>query len=40
MQAARAAGNRPLAAAIGRLRRPTVSAYILNLLVRRQPEVG
>jgi hypothetical protein len=29
-----------LAAAIGRLRRPTVSAYILNLLVRRQPEVG
>jgi hypothetical protein len=40
VQAARAAGNRQLAAAIGRLRRPTVSAYILNLLVRRQPEVG
>ena len=40
MRAARAAGNRPLAAAIGRLRRPTMSAYILNLLVRRQPEVG
>jgi hypothetical protein len=40
VQAARAAGNRPLAAAIGRLRRPTVSAYILNLLVRRQPEVA
>lgn len=40
MQAARAAGNRPLAAAIGRLRRPTVSAYVINLLVRSQPEVG
>jgi hypothetical protein len=40
VRAARAAGNRPLAAAIGRLRRPTVSAYIVNLLVRRQPEVG
>jgi hypothetical protein len=40
VQAARAAGNRRLAVAIGRLRRPTVSAYILNLLVRNQPEVG
>jgi hypothetical protein len=40
VQAARAAGNRRLAVAIGRLRRPTVSAYILNLLVRSQPEVG
>ena len=40
MQAARAAGNRRLAAALGRLRRPTVSAYVLNLLVRDQPEVG
>ena len=25
---------------MGRLRRPTVSAYVLNLLVRDQPEVG
>lgn len=40
VQAARAAKNRRLAVAIGRLRRPTVSAYILNLLVRSQPEVG
>ena len=40
MRAARAAGNRRLATALGRLRRPTVSAYILNLLVRGQPEVG
>jgi hypothetical protein len=40
VQAARTAGNRRLAAAIGRLRRPTVSAYVLNLLVRSQPEVG
>ncbi len=39
-RAARAAGNRRLAAALGRLRRPTVSAYVLNLLVRGQPEVG
>jgi hypothetical protein len=40
VRAARAAGNRRLATALGRLRRPTVSAYILNLLVRGQPEVG
>ncbi|HEV7658035.1 MAG TPA: hypothetical protein VGP36_25315 [Mycobacteriales bacterium] len=40
MKAARSAGNRRLAAALGRLRRPTVSAYVLNLLVRDQPEVG
>ncbi|HEY6747410.1 MAG TPA: hypothetical protein VI357_17040 [Mycobacteriales bacterium] len=40
VQAARSAGNRTLAAALGRLRRPTVSAYVLNLLVRNQPEVG
>jgi hypothetical protein len=40
VRAARSAGNRQLAAALGRLRRPTVSAYILNLLVRDQPEVG
>jgi hypothetical protein len=40
VRAARAAGNRRLAAALGRLRRPTVSAYVLNLLVREQPEVA
>ena len=40
MQAARAAGDRALAAGLGRLRRPTVSAWVLNLLVRDQPEVG
>ena len=40
MRAARAAGDRKLAAALGRLRRPTVSAWVLNLLVRDQPEVG
>jgi hypothetical protein len=40
VRAARAAGNRRLAAALGRLRRPTVSAYVLNLLVRDQPEVA
>jgi hypothetical protein len=40
VRAARAAGNRQLATALGRLRRPTVSAYVLNLLVRDQPEVG
>lgn len=40
VRAARSAGNRRLAAALGRLRRPTVSAYVLNLLVRDQPEVG
>ena len=40
VRAARTAGNRRLAAALGRLRRPTVSAYILNLLVRAQPEVA
>jgi hypothetical protein len=40
VRAARAAGNRQLATALGRLRRPTVSAYVLNLLVREQPEVA
>ena len=40
VKAARAAGDRKLAAALGRLRRPTVSAWVLNLLVRDQPEVG
>lgn len=40
MRAARADGDRRLAAALGRLRRPTVSAWVLNTLVRDQPEVG
>lgn len=40
VKAAREAGDRKLAAALGRLRRPTVSAWVLNLLVRDQPEVG
>ncbi|HST65692.1 MAG TPA: hypothetical protein VLM05_10935 [Mycobacteriales bacterium] len=40
VKAAKDAGNRKLAVALGKLRRPTVSAYVLNLLVRDQPEVG
>jgi hypothetical protein len=40
VRAARDAGDRPLAAALGRLRKPTVSAWVLNMLVRDQPEVG
>lgn len=40
VRAARDAGDRALAAAIGRLRKPTVTAWVLNLLVRDQPEVG
>ncbi|HZB48961.1 MAG TPA: hypothetical protein VE547_07695 [Mycobacteriales bacterium] len=40
VRAARAAGDRKLAAALGRLRRPTVTAWVLNLLVRDQPEVA
>ncbi|HYT09293.1 MAG TPA: hypothetical protein VEL73_01390 [Mycobacteriales bacterium] len=40
VRAARASGDRPLAAALGRLRKPTVSAWVLNLLVRDQPEVA
>jgi hypothetical protein len=40
VRAARDDGDRPLAAAIGRLRKPTVTAWVLNLLVRAQPEVG
>lgn len=35
---ARAGGDRELGAAIGRLRRPTVTAWVVNLLVRDQPE--
>ena len=40
MRAAREAGDRALAAALAKLRKPTVSAWVLNLLVRDQPEVG
>lgn len=35
---ARDAGDRELAAAVGRLRKPTVSAWLVNLLVRERPE--
>ncbi len=35
---ARAVGDRDLATAIGRLRRPTTTAWVVNLLVRDQPE--
>jgi hypothetical protein len=35
---ARAAGNRDLAERIGQLRKPTVSAWLANLLVRQFPE--
>ncbi|MDX3454673.1 hypothetical protein PV396_22465 [Streptomyces sp. ME02-8801-2C] len=37
-QAARAAGDRELAARIRRLRRPTLAAWASNLLVREQPD--
>ena len=40
VRAAREAGDRKLAAALGKLRRPTVSAWVLNLLIRDQPEVA
>ncbi len=36
--AARRAGDRELAAAIKKLRRPTTSAWLANLLVRRRPD--
>jgi hypothetical protein len=39
VRAARAAGDRELAARLGELRRPTTSAWVLNLLVRDQPEL-
>ena len=38
-KAARAAGDKQLAADIAALRRPTVTAWIVNLLVRDQPEL-
>jgi hypothetical protein len=37
--AARKAGDRAGAAAIGRLRRPTVAAWLVNLLARERPEL-
>ena len=37
--AARQAGDRATAAAIGKLRRPTVAAWLVNLLVRRRPDL-
>lgn len=37
VQRAREAGNRAMATAVGRLRRPTVSAWAVNLLVRSAP---
>ncbi len=39
VRAARADGDRELAAALKDLRRPTVAAWALNLLVRREPEL-
>lgn len=38
VRAARAAGDRALAAAIGKLRRPTVAAWLANSLAREQPD--
>lgn len=40
VRAARAGGDRALAAALAKLRKPTVTAWVLNLLVRDQPEVA
>ena len=41
VSAARAAGDKALAARIGKLRKPTVSAWVVNLLAREAPdEVG
>jgi hypothetical protein len=37
--AARAAGDRPRAAELARLRRPTVAAWLVNLLALRRPEL-
>jgi hypothetical protein len=36
---AKAAGDRRLAAEIGKLRRPTVGAWVVNLLARQRPEL-
>jgi hypothetical protein len=38
-QAARDAGDRDTAAAIGKLRRPTVGAWMVNLLARQRPDL-
>jgi flagellin-like hook-associated protein FlgL len=37
--AARESGDKPLAQALAKLRRPTVGAWLVNLLVRRQPDL-
>ncbi|MGP4114702.1 hypothetical protein ACTWP5_27820, partial [Streptomyces sp. 4N509B] len=37
---ARRAGDRPLAQAVGRLRRPTRAAWACNLLAHREPEAS
>ena len=39
-KAARSDGDRELAAAIGELRKPTVSAWLVNLLVRDDPDLA
>jgi hypothetical protein len=38
-EAARRAGDRATATAIGKLRRPTVAAWLVNLLARRAPDL-
>src|SRR2546429_5055100 len=38
-EAARRAGDRATATAIGKLRRPTVAAWLVNLLSRRAPDL-
>ena len=40
VKAARADGDRELAAAIGELRKPTVSAWLVNLLVRSDADLA
>src|SRR5436190_17648333 len=37
--AARRAGDRRTAEALGKLRKPTVAAWLVNLLARRRPEL-
>jgi hypothetical protein len=39
VEAARRAGDRATATAIGKLRRPTVAAWLVNLLARRAPDL-
>jgi hypothetical protein len=38
VKAARAAGNKDLATALGKLRRPTVAAWLINQLARERPD--